>query len=112
MTERKRTTAVFQSLRAGLLLFAIVARVQSADRPNIIVILTDDTGWNGLSIRADPEIAGSGSTYYQTPNTDKLAARGVRFSMTYSPSPTCGPSRTSVRARPKKSATTRATGRP
>ena len=66
------------------------------DRPNIVFILTDDTGWNGLSIQADPEIPGSGSMFYQTPNTDRLALSGIRFSMAYSPSPTCGPSRTSI----------------
>ncbi len=91
----KRTTLAFPALCAGLLL-ATAAHTQSAERPNIIFILTDDTGWNGLSIQADPEIPGSGSVYYQTPNTDRLAASGVRFSMAYSPSPTCGPSRTSI----------------
>lgn len=64
--------------------------------PNIVFILVDDTGWNALDIPADPEIPGSGSTYYQTPNTSKLALSGVRFSMAYSPAPTCGPSRTCI----------------
>ena len=53
--------------------------------PNIVFILTDDQGWNSLSIKADPDIAGSGSTYYQTPHTSKLASEGIRFSMAYSP---------------------------
>ncbi len=68
----------------------------AADRPNIVFILVDDTGWNALDIPADPAIPGSGSSYYQTPNTSKLALSGVRFSMAYSPAPTCGPSRTSI----------------
>jgi len=67
-----------------------------AEPPNIIVILTDDSGWNSLSIRADPEIPESGSTYFQTPNTDRLAESGIRFSRAYSASPVCDPTRTSI----------------
>jgi len=86
------------SRMAGLVLtlLTISALAQAADRPNIVFILVDDTGWNALDIPADPEIPGSGSSYYQTPNTSKLALSGVRFSMAYSPAPTCGPSRTSI----------------
>jgi arylsulfatase A len=47
-------------------------------------------------IKADPDIPGSGSTYYQTPHTSKLAEEGIRFSMAYSAAPTCGPSRYSI----------------
>ena len=67
-----------------------------ADKPNIVFILVDDTGWNALDVRADPSTPGSGSTYYQTPRTSKLALSGIRFSKAYAPSPTCGPSRTSI----------------
>ncbi len=65
-------------------------------KPNIVFILVDDTGWNALDVPADPAIPGSGSSFYRTPNTSKLALSGVRFSMAYSPAPTCGPSRTSI----------------
>jgi len=68
----------------------------AAAPPNIVFILVDDTGWNALDVPADPDIPGSGSTYYQTPQTSKLALSGIRFSMAYSPAPTCGPSRTSI----------------
>ncbi len=67
-----------------------------ASKPNIILILTDDMGWNALSIPADPAIPESGSTYYQTPNTDRLAEGGIRFSRAYSPSAVCDPTRTSI----------------
>ncbi|MCE9591351.1 MAG: sulfatase-like hydrolase/transferase, partial [Planctomycetes bacterium] len=40
-------------------------------RPNIILILIDDLGWMDLSCQ--------GSRFYETPNIDRLAARGVRF---------------------------------
>lgn len=79
-----------------LLIFSGSLISSAADRPNIVFILTDDQGWNSLSIQADPEIPGSGSTYFKTPHTSKLAEEGIRFSMAYSPAPTCGPSRTSI----------------
>ena len=72
------------------------ATAKAGELPNIIFILVDDTGWNALDIPPDPEMPGSVSTYYRTPNTSKLAKSGVRFSMAYSPAPTCGPSRTSI----------------
>ncbi|MEM7316439.1 MAG: sulfatase-like hydrolase/transferase, partial [Planctomycetota bacterium] len=76
--------------------FAFCWPSSAGEKPNIVFILVDDTGWNALDIPADPEIPGSGSSYYQTPNTSKLALSGIRFSMAYSPAPTCGPSRTSI----------------
>ncbi len=65
-------------------------------RPNFVFILADDQGWNGLSTQMDPDLPGSGSTYYRTPNLDKLASQGMRFSRAYSSSATCGPSRYSI----------------
>lgn len=79
-----------------VLALATASVSMAAERPNIVFILVDDTGWNALDIPADPEIPGSGSAYYQTPNTSKLAESGIRFSMAYSPAPTCGPTRTSI----------------
>jgi arylsulfatase A-like enzyme len=75
------------------IVFAITV---SAAPPNVVFILTDDQGWNALSIPMDPKIPGSGSTWFETPHTSKLAREGMRFSMAYSPAPTCGPSRTSI----------------
>ncbi|NQT86140.1 sulfatase-like hydrolase/transferase [bacterium] len=65
-------------------------------RPNIILILADDQGWNALSVPADPKIPGSGSTYYQTPRLAKFAREGVRFSQAYAPAPTCSPTRYAI----------------
>ncbi|MCP5535512.1 MAG: sulfatase-like hydrolase/transferase [Akkermansiaceae bacterium] len=80
---------------ALVLLTACVLQANPAP-PNIVLILTDDMGWNALSIKADPEIPESGSSYYQTPNTDQLAESGIRFSMAYSAGAVCDPSRTSI----------------
>ena len=45
---------------------------QNTKQPNVILIVADDLGWADLGCY--------GSTFYETPNLDKLAANGVRFS--------------------------------
>lgn len=83
-------------LVAGLLVTACTGLLVADTKPNIVFILTDDMGWNALSLPADPELPESGSQYYQTPNTDRLAQSGIRFSRAYSPSAVCDPTRTSI----------------
>ncbi len=56
--------------------------------PNIVFILADDLGWRDLGIY--------GSTYYDTPNLDALAERGVRFTDAYAAVPICSPTRASI----------------
>ena len=48
-----------------------VFNVQANDRPNIILIMADDMGYEALS--------SNGSESCKSPNLDKLAAKGVRF---------------------------------
>ncbi len=61
----------------------------SADsKPNIIVIVTDDLGYGDLSCY--------GATKIHTPNVDRLAAEGLRFTQAYAPASTCTPSRYSL----------------
>ena len=57
-------------------------------RPNFIVIMTDDQGYGDLSCM--------GATDFKTPNFDRLAASGARFTNWYSANPVCSPSRASV----------------
>lgn len=64
--------------------------------PNIIVILSDDQGWGATSVAMDMETIGSASDFYHTPNLEKLAASGMRFSNGYAPHPNCSPSRASI----------------
>ncbi|MGE4487998.1 MAG: sulfatase-like hydrolase/transferase [Kiritimatiellales bacterium] len=55
-------------------------------KPNVIVILTDDQGYADLSCMGiEPDL--------KTPNLDRLAAEGVRFTNGYVSAPQCGPSR-------------------
>jgi arylsulfatase A-like enzyme len=65
-------------------------------QPNIILFLSDDQDWNGLSTRMHPDIPESASDYYETPHLAKFAAEGMRFSNGYAPAPVCSPTRISL----------------
>ncbi|MCP9236687.1 arylsulfatase [Lewinella sp. JB7] len=60
----------------------------AADRPNIIFILADDLGYGDLSAY--------GQQRFSTPNIDRLAARGIRFTQHYSGATVCAPSRSAL----------------
>ena len=64
-------------------------------QPNFIFMVSDDQGWDGLSVQMHDAIPGSKSDFYQTPNLEKLAQQGMRFSAAYAPSPVCSPTRCS-----------------
>jgi arylsulfatase A len=66
-----------------------------ADRPNIILMLSDDQGWSGLSVSMHPTIPSKGDEFY-TPNLEQLAAQGMRFTAGYAPAPVCSPTRISL----------------
>lgn len=61
---------------------------QKANRPNVLFILTDDMGWRDLS--------GEGSTFYESPNIDRIAKQGIRFTNGYATCQVCSPSRASI----------------
>lgn len=69
-------------------LMASVLPAYSVDKPNIIIVYIDDMGY------ADP--ACFGGTYTPTPNIDKLAEEGLRFTQYYSASPISSPSRVGI----------------
>ena len=56
--------------------------------PNIVLIYIDDLGWRDVGFM--------GSTYYETPNIDRLAAESVIFTNAYANAPNCAPSRASL----------------
>jgi len=73
----------------SLLLFLMAARAASAGAPrNIVLILADDLGW------ADTTLYGK-TSLFETPNIERLAARGMTFSSAYA-SPICSPTRASI----------------
>ena len=57
-------------------------------QPNFIIFVTDDQGYGDMSCM--------GATDFETPNLDRLAASGVRFTNWYANSPVCSPSRASL----------------
>jgi len=62
--------------------------VRAADRPNIIIIYADDLGYGDLGCYGHPTI--------RTPNLDRMAAEGMRFTEFYSAAEVCTPSRAAL----------------
>ncbi len=76
-------------LRAALLSLVTIAHAaQGASPPNIVFILADDLGWHQLGCY--------GSTFYETPNIDRLSEQGTRFTNAYAACPVCSPTRASI----------------
>ena len=76
-------------LLACFLLLGFPAAGHAAERPpNVILVLIDDMGWTDLGCY--------GSSFYETPNIDKLAAGGMRLTGGYSACTVCSPTRAAV----------------
>jgi len=74
----------------GLGLAARLPTVAAArNLPNILYILCDDLGWSDSTLYGTTKL-------YETPNIEKLAARGVLFTQAYSAGPMCSPTRGSI----------------
>jgi arylsulfatase A len=69
-------------------LAAPLAAAAQPRRPNIVFILADDYGWRDTGY--------NGSTFYETPNLDRLAGSGIEFTNGYSASPVCTPTRAAI----------------
>jgi len=86
-------------LLCGILLAIVLALTAAyapaAERPNLIVFLTDDQGWNDTSVNQglpkDPRY----NAHYRTPALERLAGEGARFSQAYA-TPVCSPTRVSI----------------
>ena len=76
-------------LLCACLLVGFTSPVSAAERsPNFVFILVDDLGWTDLGC--------FGSSFYETPNVDKLANSGVRFTNAYAACQVCSPTRASI----------------
>src|SRR5437016_5597769 len=81
-------------LRIGLASCMVVAIAFLAQgelkpaHPNFIFVLSDDLGYNDVSCY--------GQTHFQTPELDRMAAEGLRFTSAYAGCPLCGPCRASL----------------
>lgn len=79
---------------ALLLLLALLPSLSpAAERPNIVLMLSDDQGWSGLSVPMHPSLPDSKGAIFHTPNLERLAAQGMRFSAGYAPASVCSPTR-------------------
>lgn len=83
LRDLKPAPTMFLHLRLAVLFLTAIAPAQGRP-PNIVLILADDIGVECLSLY--------GGTSYQTPNIDRLAAEGMRFTQCHS-QPLCTPSR-------------------
>ncbi len=67
----------------------VVAReAAESGKPNVVLFVVDDLGW--------ADVGCNGSSFHRTPNIDRLAADGMRFSRAYAACPVCSPTRTAL----------------
>jgi arylsulfatase A-like enzyme len=86
-----RVTRLFSSLTASVLVLGATAPTlvaASTHRPNVLVVLTDDQRWDAMSCAGHPLL--------KTPNIDRLAAEGGRFTNMFVTTSLCSPSRASI----------------
>jgi len=69
-------------------LLARRARAAPAEKPNVVFVLIDDLGW--------ADVGCNGSSFHETPNIDRLAREGMRFTDGYAACPVCSPTRASI----------------
>jgi len=80
-------TRIFGALLASLVLLPTTT-AQPARHPNVVLILADDLGWGDVGFNGRKEWA--------TPNLDKLASQGTRFTRWYAAGVVCAPSRAAL----------------
>ena len=79
-----------KTLVIPLLAAATLAAAAAPSRqPNVIFILADDLGWSDTTLYGK-------TRFHQTPQLDRLAARGMTFEQAYSASPLCSPTRSAI----------------
>ena len=71
--------------RSLLLALSVSLAALAAEKPNVIVIMADDLGFG--------DVSAYGGTAFPTPNLDRLAAEGRRFTSGYTTASTCTPTR-------------------
>ncbi len=86
LSESRQWPSLTRVCLAALL--ALSAHVAVAQKPNFVVIFADDLGYGDLGVYGSEEI--------RTPNLDRMAAEGMRFSDFYTAAPFCSPSRASL----------------
>ena len=77
------------SLLLAIWFVSITGQAAQSKPPNVVVFLVDDLGYMDIG-------ANNPNTFYETPNVDKLAASGMRFTDGYAANPVCSPTRYSL----------------
>ena len=80
--------AVLPVLSIALLMAGCRGAAESAERPNVLIILTDDLGYGDISCYHKEAV--------RTPHIDRIASEGVRCTDFYVPTPYCAPSRATL----------------
>ncbi len=78
--------------KIGQILFCLLMAsnlATAAARPNVVFILADDLGWSDTTLFETTQ-------FYETPNIERLAARGMLFTNAYAVHPLCSPTRSSI----------------
>lgn len=76
------------SIPATLCLLGLTSGLKAQEKPNIIHIIADDVGWDDFQCFGAPKI--------KTPNLNKLASEGMKFTSFYAPHATSTPSRAAI----------------
>lgn len=69
----------------SIFIFSATLAAQPKSKPNVVIIYADDVGYGDISC--------NGANKIKTPNIDRIAAKGLRFTNAYATSATCTPSR-------------------
>ena len=78
----------FLCLCAMYVFITVVPSLDATQQTNFLFFLVDDMGW--------ADIGGNGSTFHETPNIDRLAKSGMRFTQGYAAGSVCSPTRASI----------------
>ena len=70
-------------------IFAVSNIASQKKQPNVVFILADDLGWSDVTLYGKTKL-------YETPNLERLAARGITYTRAYAASPLCSPTRASI----------------
>ena len=93
MESEKRGMGMFRTVIGLFVIFFVASSSSRAEKPNVIVVMADDLGWNHVGV--SESTCGTAPTMYQTPNVSRLASEGVSFPFAYA-QPNCAPTRAAM----------------